>query len=221
MMADREDRTTVILARHGETGWNATGRIQGHGDSPLTALGLEQGRRVAERLAGEKIAAVYASTSTRARDTGELIAAPHGLSVQLVEDLRERSYGSYEGLTVAEIAAREPAALSAWLAHPNREQLAAPGGESQPQLSARVMPALREIVVRHPGETVVVATHGGPIKSAVFAILSIPLIAWDLTWVSNGSLTVLRGTPDKLRVACFNDTCHLDSVFTKPRSIEG
>ncbi|MFB3882028.1 MAG: histidine phosphatase family protein [Armatimonadota bacterium] len=220
-MADRENRTTVILVRHGETEWNATGRIQGHGDSPLTALGLEQGRRVAERLAREKIAAVYASTLSRARDTGELIAAPHGLSVQLVADLRERSYGSYEGLTLDEIREREPAALATWLSHPNRELLAAPGGENQPQMSARVMPALKEIVAAHPGETVAVAAHGGPIKSAVFAILSIPITAWDLTWVSNGSITVLRGTPEKLRVACVNDTCHLDSVFTPPRSIEG
>jgi broad specificity phosphatase PhoE len=220
-MRERSSKTTVILVRHGETEWNLNGRIQGHSDSALTTLGSEQGRRAAERLAGKRIAAVYASPAPRARDTGELIAAPHGLTVQLVGDLRERCYGRYEGLTVAEIAEQDRAALEQWLPHPNREQLAPPEGESQPYMSQRVMAALRQIVAQHPGETVVIATHGGPIKSAVFAILVIPITSWHRTWVSNGSLTTLRGTPDELRVACFNDTCHLDSTYAKPRNIEG
>jgi broad specificity phosphatase PhoE len=220
-MPEPSSKTTVILVRHGETEWNLNGRIQGHSDSALTTLGGEQGRRVAERLAGEKIAAVYASPASRARDTGELIAAPHDLTVQLVDDLRERSYGSFEGLTLAEIREKHPAALEAWLPHPSREQVAPPDGETQPEMSRRVMAALREIVARHPGETVVIATHGGPIKSAVFAILDIPITSWHRTWISNGSLTTLRGTPDELRVACFNDTCHLDSTYARPKSIEG
>jgi broad specificity phosphatase PhoE len=221
MMAERGSETTLILVRHGETEWNLNGRIQGHSDSALTALGGEQGRRVAERLSGEKIAAVYASPVGRARDTGELIAAPHGLTVQLVEDLRERCYGCFEGLTVGEIAEHDDPALARWLPHPAREQLAPPGGETQPEMSRRVLAALRRIAARHPGETVVIATHGGPIKSAVFAILDIPITSWHRTWISNGSLTTLRGTPDELRVACFNDTCHLDSTHARPRTIEG
>jgi len=220
-MPERSAETTVILVRHGETEWNLSGRIQGHSDSAMTTLGGEQGRRVAERLAGENVTAVYASPASRARDTGELIAAPHGLAVQLVEELRERCYGRYEGLTVAQIREQDRAAGERWLPHPHREQLAPPGGETQPEMSRRVMTALREIVARHPGETVVIATHGGPIKSAIFAILEIPITSWHRTWVSNGSLTTLRGAPEDLRVACFNDTCHLDSTYVRPRSIEG
>ncbi len=220
-MAARSDQTTVILIRHGETEWNTIERIQGQTDSPLTTLGGEQGRRAAERLATEKLAAVYASSSGRARDTGELIAAPHGLAVQLMDSLRERCFGSYEGFTLAELAQHDSANLNVWLEHPNRERLAPPGGETQPQMCERVMAALREIVERHAGETVAVATHGGPIKSIVFAILDIPITSWHRAWVSNGSLTTVRGTPDELRVACFNDTCHLDSIFSKPRGIEG
>ena len=220
-MAARKDQATVILVRHGETEWNASGRIQGGTDSPLTTLGGEQGRRAAERLATEKLAAVYASTVGRARDTGELIAAPHGLTVELIERFRERCYGSFEGFTLAEIAGKDSATLNTWLSHPNREQLAPPGGETQPEMCTRVMAALREIVARHPGETVAVATHGGPIKSIVSAILDIPITSWNRTWVSNGSLTTVLGTPDDLRVACYNDTCHLNSTFAKPRGIEG
>ena len=73
----------------------------------------------------------------------------------------------------------------------------------------RVMKALRAIAQAHPGETVVVVTHGGPIKSAVYDILSIPLSLWSLTWISNGSITTIKGTPEVFQVACLNDTCHL------------
>jgi broad specificity phosphatase PhoE len=78
-------------------------------------------------------------------------------------------------------------------------------------MSERVMAALREIAASHPGETVAVATHGGPVKSAVFHILGASVERWSSTFVANGSITILRGTPDMLRVVSFNDTCHLDA----------
>jgi len=201
------DRTTLILVRHGETEWNLEGRVQGHTDSRLTERGREEGRLVAERLAGLEIAAVYASDLGRARETGEIIAAPHGLPVQTTPDLRERCYGEFEGKTLAQSREENPEAVARWLA--DRQRLAPPGGETQQELSDRTMRALREIVAAHPGETVAVATHGGPIKSAVFAVLEIPIGSWYRTWVANGSVTALRGTRDDLRVASFNDTSHV------------
>ena len=202
------DRTTLILVRHGETEWNLEGRIQGHTDSRLTERGREEGRRVAERLANLEVAAVYASDLGRARETGEIIAAPHGLSVQTTPDLRERCYGEFEEKTLSQIREDDPTAVERWLF--DRQRLAPPGGETQEELSDRTMRALREIVAEHPGETVIVAGHGGPIKSAVFAVLAVPVDSWDRTWVANGSVTVLRGTRDDLRVASFNDTSHVE-----------
>ena len=202
------DRTTLILVRHGETEWNLEGRIQGHTDSRLTERGREEGRRVAERLANLEVAAVYASDLGRARETGEIIAAPHGLSVQTTPDLRERCYGEFEEKTLSQIREDDPTAVERWLF--DRQRLAPPGGETQQELSDRTMRALREIVAAHPGETVIVAGHGGPIKSAVFAVLAVPVDSWDRTWVANGSVTVLRGRRDDLRVASFNDTSHVE-----------
>jgi probable phosphoglycerate mutase len=202
------DRTTIVLVRHGETEWNLSGRIQGHSDSALTGLGREQGRRAAERLAAMPITAVYSSDLGRAHDTADLIAAPHGLPVQALSDLRERCYGVFEGKNAEEIRASYADAFETWLT--DRERLAPPGGETQEQLSERVMRALRGILEVRPGETVAVAAHGGPVKSALFAVLRIPIDSWDRTWVSNGSITILRGTPQELRLACFNDTSHLD-----------
>jgi len=211
------DPTTLILVRHGETEWNLAGRIQGHTDSRLTERGHEEGRRAAQRLAGLDIAAVYASDLGRARETGEMIAAPHGLPVQTTLDLRERCYGEFEGKTLAQIRKETPAAVERWLA--DRQRLAPPGGETQEELSDRTMRALREIVSGHPGETVVVATHGGPIKSAVFAVMKIPIGSWDRTWIANGSVTILRGTPDDLRLASFNDTSHVEGEAVERRYI--
>jgi broad specificity phosphatase PhoE len=197
--------------------WNTERRIQGHSDSPLTERGREQGRRAAERLSGLKIAAVYASDLGRARETGEMIAAPHGLDVRTTPDLRERCYGEFEEKTGQEIRESRPGVLEKWLA--DRLRAAPPGGETQPEMSDRVMRAIREIAGGHLGETVAVAGHGGPIKSAFFAVLDIPLDSWDRTWIANGSVTVLRGTPDELRVASFNDTSHVDQAQVERRYV--
>ena len=217
-MEQAKDRTTLILVRHGETEWNLAGRIQGHSDSGLTARGAEQGRRAGERLAGLDISTVYASDLGRARETGEIIAAPHGLAVKTVQELRERCYGAFEGKTAEEIRRETPEVFERWLG--DRQGLAPPGGETQQELSERGRGARGEIARAHPGGTVAVATHGGPIKSAVFAVLEIPIGSWDRTWVSNGSVTVLKGNRDELKVACFNDTSHLDLAAARGPGVE-
>lgn len=207
-MRDRSRETTLILVRHGETQWNAEGRVQGHTDSPLTARGRAEAQRLAERLAGMQVAAIYSSDVGRARETAEFIAAPHGLTVRVREALRERCYGALEGKTMEEAAREDSGWLEGWRA--DRLRLAPPQGETQPEMSQRVMTALREIAAADIGSKVVVSTHGGPIKSVVFAILDIPLSSWDRTWIPNGSLTVVRSTPERMQVVTFNDICHLD-----------
>jgi broad specificity phosphatase PhoE len=207
-MNDEPQRTTLILVRHGETQWNVERRVQGQFDAPLTVRGRAQARRTAERLAALSVRAVYSSDSGRARETAELIAAPHELTVALRPALRERSYGVLEGKTMEEAAGDDTGWLEAWRA--DRLRLAPPEGETQPELARRVMSALHEIAAAHAGERVVVSTHGGPIKSAVFDILQVPVSSWDRTWIPNGSITVLVGNPERLLVVAFNDTCHLD-----------
>ncbi len=217
-MRSHNGEATLLLVRHGETEWNITSRIQGYLDSPLSALGSEQGRRVAEHLSRLEIKAVYASDVGRATVTADLIARHHGLTVQQLPALRERCYGDFEGHTLEELTQQNEAAVKTWLA--DRQRFAPPNGETQPQLAARVMAALYEIAGKHLGELVAVATHGGPIKSALLEIMQAPITAWNRTWVSNGSITILRGTPELLRIACYNDTCHLDSTLVRPTGIE-
>ena len=215
---DQSEDTTVLLVRHGETVWNREGRVQGHRDSPLSELGLEQGLRVACRLASHRLDAVYSSDSLRALETARLVAEKHGLPVAVREDLRERCYGALEGKTLDEACRSEGAWLARWQADRRDAPLA---GESQDHMQARVVAALWEIVAAHAGRTIALCTHGGPIKSALYEILSIPTSLWRRTWIENGSLTVFRGTPGLLRVATFNDICHLAGMAGKSHEVEG
>ena len=154
--------TTILLARHGQTDWNRDNRFQGHADPPLNALGRAQARELAERLAQKPVAAVFASPLVRARETAEIVAARLGLSVELVEALREVDVGSWSGLTRDEIAERFPAGYRRWLdcAHGWED------GESYQELGERVVASLLELAGRHAGELILVVTHGGPIRAA-------------------------------------------------------
>ena len=93
----------IILIRHGSTIWNEEGKYQGTIDVPLSDRGRQEAEMVAERLREEKIKAIYSSNLGRARETAEIIARPHGLPVQVIDELGEINFGDWEGLTAQEI----------------------------------------------------------------------------------------------------------------------
>src|SRR6185369_6866034 len=103
--------TTILLARHGETDWNVERRVQGHSDTPLNDRGRQQACALAEELAGESIDAVYSSDLLRAHETARIVAEQRGLGVTSIRDLRERHFGTWEGLTDEEIFERYPDVL--------------------------------------------------------------------------------------------------------------
>ncbi|MDP1957298.1 MAG: histidine phosphatase family protein [Rhodocyclaceae bacterium] len=145
--------------RHGETDWNAGKRIQGHIDVPLSAVGHAQARAVGNALANEGFAAIYSSDLTRARQTAEATAQLANIPLQVLPGLRERHYGSFEGLTYTEIVARYPEDYGR---HKAREpRFAPPGGESLAALAARLGLTFDTIAHRHAGEAVAIFTHGG------------------------------------------------------------
>jgi broad specificity phosphatase PhoE len=149
--------TTILLARHGETDWNAERRVQGHTDRPLNDAGIAQARALADELADERIDAVYASDLARALDTARVVAESRGLSVVPVQELRERNFGTWEGLLDEEILDRFPQAHTG------------PWGddETPDQLDERVIEALTDIAARHPGGQILVVSHGGPLRAVL------------------------------------------------------
>jgi len=157
--------TIILLARHGQSDWNATRRWQGHADRPLTEKGREQARALAERLRHVELDAVNSSDLRRAADT----AAAVSNEVIELPALREVDVGSWSGLTRAEAEERFPDGVARW-----REGF--PGwddGESYEEMTRRVLAAVLEIARRHEGGRVLVVSHGGPIRALHAAALGL------------------------------------------------
>ena len=166
--------TLVILARHGESDWNAVGRYQGHADRPLTRLGRRQAEELATRLADVRLDAVYSSDLRRARDTATPVARLHGLAVETVPELREVDVGSWSGLTREEAERLFPEGFRRWL----RWELAWEDGESYEAMGTRVVGAVRRLAARHPGGRILVVSHGGPIRAVHAAAARVDVAAY-------------------------------------------
>jgi probable phosphoglycerate mutase len=152
--------TTLLLVRHGETDWNRDGRWQGGSDTRLNELGREQARALAGELDGS-IDVLYSSDLARASETAEIVAERLGLEVRLDPRLRERSFGSWEGLTSPEIEERFPDAHRRWQAG---EGPGADDAEPFDAFADRVSGFLTDVLDRHPAESVLIVSHGGSIR---------------------------------------------------------
>jgi broad specificity phosphatase PhoE len=166
--------TTILLARHGESDWNRDRRWQGHADRPLTDLGREQARALADRLAATELDAVYSSDLERARETAAIVAKPHQLPVNELSDLREVDVGSWSGLTRAEAEELYPDAFRHWTEGGEGWD----DGETYEQLSERVIGAVLKIAARHPDDRVLLVAHGGSIRAVHAAALGVDVHAY-------------------------------------------
>jgi broad specificity phosphatase PhoE len=153
----------VVFVRGGEAGWKAGGRRQGQAERPVREGGRRGVRQLAEELADEELEAIYASDLSRARETAEIVAERLELPVVLEPDLREKDWGTWEGLTGVER---------------DRVEFV---GESTEAHQERILRALRRISERHPGDgRVLVVTHGGSMRRVQTAALG-----WALPVVEN------------------------------------
>jgi broad specificity phosphatase PhoE len=152
--------TTLLLVRHGETDWNRDGRWQGGSDTSLNDLGRGQARALAQELDGN-VGVVYSSTLSRARETAEIIAAKLGLEIRFDPRLRERGFGSWEGLTTSEIEERFADSHRRWR---TGESAGADDAETFEDFFARVNGFLDDVLRLHPDEEVLVISHGGSIR---------------------------------------------------------
>lgn len=150
--------TTVYVVRHGATDWTYEGRAQGQADVELNEEGRKQAAELAQELARVRVGAVYSSDLKRAADTARVIAQSLGLEVMGDSAFREIDQGEWTGLTVAQIKERWPEGFEA------RHGMRRPGGESPEDLRERVFRGLGRAIEAHPNGTVVLVTHGGPIR---------------------------------------------------------
>ncbi|XP_031491703.1 phosphoglycerate mutase-like protein 4 [Nymphaea colorata] len=203
--------TEIVVIRHGETTWNACGRIQGHLDSELNDLGRRQAMALSERLSKDPmIAAIYASDLKRAAETANLISKKcESVEVILDPGLKERHLGDLQGVVLRDACKIAPEAYETFVS--SRTDLEIPGGgESVEQFHDRCISALERIASGHLGQRIVVVTHGGVIRE--FFNRAAPRGS-RRGKILNVSVNVLR-ISDKMEwsIKSWGDVSHLDGV---------
>lgn len=199
----------VVLVRHGESKWNAAGRFQGQAGPGLTARGRSQAERTAARLAAEldDVTLVVRSDLDRVVETAAPIVRRLRTPELVDPRWRELDIGQWSGRTRDEVLRDEPEVLTAWL---EGADMTPPGGESLAALSRRVMAALADL--HAGGGTVVVVTHGGPIRAVLTNLGALGPQVPDRRSIDNCSVTVLARGSEGWDVRLVNDTGHLDDV---------
>jgi probable phosphoglycerate mutase len=205
---DKASTTRVFLVRHGATTLTAEDRFAGATDVELSDAGREQTRRLAHRLAREKITRVFASPMGRTVETAQILAEPHRLRVDTQDGLREISHGRWEQLTRREVEERYPEEAAEWEKDPYT--FAPVGGESGLAVTARALPVLIEIVREHAGECVLVVSHKATIRLLLSSLLGFdPRRYRDNLDLNPASLNIVDfKDPTHARLTLFNDTSH-------------
>ena len=190
--------TRVYLIRHGATQRTAENRFSGAVGVDLSEEGRMQADMLGERLRRDRIDALYSSSLSRALQTAEIIGTRCGLATTTIDALREIDHGHWEGLTRADVEERFPGEYQAWEEDPFT--FAPEGGETGVAVLARALPALRAIVMDHPGQNVVIVSHKATIR-----ILLSSLLGFD----ERGYRDRLDQAPACLNVLDFRDAVHV------------
>jgi len=207
--------TELVLIRHGETDMNRELRFQGQVNVGLNAIGLEQARRLAARMAGEQAHAVYVSDLLRAQQTAAPIAGGLAMAPVPESGLREQNFGRVDGMRVEDIQREHPEAWAGWLRFD--EDFAMPEGESTRSFHARVMAAVQRLVAAHPQQTVVVVTHGGVLDMIYRTARSLGLGGPRRSEIPNAGLNRIKvRETGAMDILAWADTRHLADLPPQP-----
>ncbi|KFN51689.1 phosphoglycerate mutase [Arenimonas malthae CC-JY-1] len=205
----------ILLARHGETPWNAEGRYQGQRDIALSEVGEGQARLLGQRLAGVPIHRAVSSPLSRARRTAEIaLGEARAGQLQLDKGLQEIAHGDWEGLLAAEIRERDPNRLRAWREAPETVQMPG-GGESLVEVLDRAWPAFaRACEGLGADDTLLVVAHDAVNRVILARVLGLPLSRlWSFRQAPT-TINLLEGpTANALEVVRLNDCNHHTALF--------
>jgi broad specificity phosphatase PhoE len=204
--------TRVFMVRHGATVLSAEDRFAGATDVALSEEGRKQTRRLAERLSGENIVAVFASPLGRTVETAQILAAPHKLEVQTRDGFREINHGRWEQMTRREVEKRFPEEAVEWEKDPYT--FAPVGGESGLSVTARALPALIELVREYQGKNILVVSHKATIRLLLSSLLGFdPRRYRDALDQKPAALNIVDfRDATRARLTLFNDTSHYDEA---------
>lgn len=196
-----------LIVRHGETEWNRAGKMQGHTDIGLSGAGRAQVTSLRERLRAVKFDAAYTSDLARAADTAGTLLQGRPFQAIPTAQLRELSYGDWEGLTWQEIQERDPEQYDWWVrVDPNFQP---PEGESLHALMERAGAFVEEVNARHVEGTILVVAHGGSIRALALTLLGIsPDLFRRFSNVAPASLSIIHVFNGTAILESWNDTAH-------------
>jgi len=197
----------LLMVRHGETELNSALRYWGRSDVKLSALGLSQAERLRDRLAFEKIDAIYSSSLVRARVTAEIIASGHRLAITDCPELCEVDFGKLEGLTFEEIKQQYPDVAKLWIER--SPELEYPGGENRNRFYNRVCSFISRLEKHRQGETILIVAHSGVLRTIICRLLGIDLDSrWQMR-LDLASLSTVETHPNMSVLTLLNDVSHL------------
>lgn len=203
----------VVLVRHGRTAWNREERFRGRANVPLDETGLVQAAAAARRVAAEwQPAAIYCSPLDRTLHTGEAIARHCGVSTDAYPDLIDIDYGQWQGLTPEEARSQWQDAVDAWYRTPDVAII--PGGETLAGVRRRGLAAVRALVARHPGQTIVLVGHTVINRAILLGVLGLPDSRFWHLRQEPCALNVFEVAGDDYVLVSLNETFHLHTPVT-------
>ena len=207
--------TEIWLVRHGETPWNVERRVQGWEDIPLNGTGVGQAQALGRHLAqlqatGTEIDAIYTSDLRRAHQTAAILSESLGLDTSLEPGVRERHFGVLQGLIFTSTEEHQPEATAIWRSR--EPEAALPGGESLGTFHRRVVGAIEALARKHPGQRIVVVSHGGAMDVMWRHAQGVDLRAPRAAPLLNASINRLQVGPRGWTILSWGEVDHLDQV---------
>lgn len=198
----------LYLVRHGLTDWNQKRVCQGQTDIPLNDEGRRQATALADRLAPITFDALWSSDLCRAHETAEIVRGGRSLSLGVSPDLREMSFGEWEGQDLGGLFERLPEERERW--HNQPEMWHAPGGERLGEVQARMVRFLDTLLEQHTGERVLVVSHGFAILTYLCQVIGLPVQRFRHLWVDPTGICELRFGGRLPILKRHNDHAHLE-----------
>ena len=199
--------TELILVRHGETSWNKESKFQGNKNIKLNQVGINQAKKLAERLSTIDLDVIYSSNLDRAKKTAEIVDKKHKLGVIVKPELQEIDFGVWEGLTFEQIEDKYQDEFDSWKSNPVKHK--PDGGENLIDVKNRVFNVINTILENHQDKTILVVAHGGVNRVLISSFLEMPLNkCWRLNQI-NTAVNVLSINDSEVVLELFNSAYHL------------
>ena len=204
--------TKILLTRHGHVEGIHPERFRGREPLALTERGRAEAAAVAHRIADGswRPSKIYTSPMERCVETGVAIAKACGIAAEVCNDLNDLDYGAWQFKTFQDAKNDDPTLFAAWFATPDLVRF--PNGESLQDLAARSANALRFVLARHPGDTIVIVGHDSVNRALLLQVLDLPLSAYRRVAQDPCCLNEIDINGGKTCILRVNETHHLDAI---------